>query len=337
MDNFAQFALDRGGSIAPLIVSPDQTNGLGLMNPSIIMLSNGEAVGIIRSTNYTFYHSERKLFQHPFGPLTYLHPENDMHLRTWNYFVRYDKDFNITKTIKIDTSEFDTYKPKWDFVGLEDARIIEWEDRIFISGVRRDTTPNGQGRMELSELEVGEDTVKEIGRWRIPPPNDPNSYCEKNWMPVLDEPFTYVKWSNPTEVVKVDITKPEATCVTTHVTNTLKLPRDPRGGSQVLPYLDGYIALTHEVDLTKSETGRKDGVYRHRFLIWDKNWNLCRASRDFAFLDGHVEFAVGMMYDTQHNIDFSVTPKVVITFGFQDNAAYVLTVTQDALTEFLNE
>lgn len=72
-----------GGAIKPLLVSSDRTNGLGLMNPSIY-IDNGKITGILRQTNYTFYHSERKLFQHPYGPLTYIHPENDLKLRTWN-------------------------------------------------------------------------------------------------------------------------------------------------------------------------------------------------------------------------------------------------------------
>ena len=102
--------------------------------------------------------------------------------------------FNITRFNKVDTSLFDTYEPMWDFVGLEDARLFRWNDKLYMSGVRRDTTTNGQGRMELSELEVGVDYVKEISRVRIEAPNNPDSYCEKNWMPITDLPNHYVKW-----------------------------------------------------------------------------------------------------------------------------------------------
>ena len=112
------------------------------MNPSVYV-HNGKIIGNLRHVNYTFFHSEAKLFQHPYGPLTYLHPENDLHLRTWNWYLEFDEELNITRYTKTDTSKFDTHEPLWDFVGLEDARVFEWEGKLYQSGVRRDTTTNG--------------------------------------------------------------------------------------------------------------------------------------------------------------------------------------------------
>jgi hypothetical protein len=325
MDNFAKLVIEHGGSIHPLIIPSSVTRGTGLMNPSIFN-DNGKLLVNLRHVNYTFYHSEEKLFQHPWGPLTYVHPENDMHLRTDNYYLELNDRFEITRYNKIDTSLFDTYEPQWDFVGLEDARIFRWDGKLYISGVRRDTTTNGQGRMELSEIIVRPDHVKEISRFRIPPPKDLNSYCEKNWMPVLDQPYTYVKWSNPTEVVQVN--PEDQSCKTIALTKQINLPRDLRGGSQVLKFGDMYMTVTHEVMLFNSEVGRKDGVYRHRFIVWDQDWNIVKTSRDFAFLDADVEFAVGMC---KWNSD-----ELLITFGFQDNAAFVLRTPISVFEKFIN-
>jgi hypothetical protein len=281
---------------------------------------------ILRHVNYTFYHSEKKLFQHQYGPLTYVHPENDIHLRTDNYYLELNADLEIERHTKIDTSLFDTYEPKWDFVGLEDARIFNWDSKFYISGVRRDTTPNGQGRMELSEIAITDDRVVEISRFRIPTPKDPNSYCEKNWMPVFDMPYHYVKWSNPTELVRVD-PKTES-CETVVLTKAIPLPNDLRGGSQVVKWGDKWIACTHEVFLFNSEVGRKDAVYRHRFVVWDADWNLVAYSRDFDFMSGHVEFCIGMdHYDDKH---------MLMTFGFQDNAAFILKVKKSTINNFIN-
>lgn len=325
MKIFAEYALNGGGSIHPLIISSELTDGLGLMNPSIFIRNNKILVNL-RAVNYTFYHSEAKLFQHQWGPLTYVHPENDQHLRTDNYYLELNDDFEITRCDKIDTSTFDTYEPKWDFVGLEDARIFEWENKLYISGVRRDTTTNGEGRMELSEIIVTDESVKEVSRFRIPPPNDPNSYCEKNWMPILDLPYHYVKWGNPTEVVKVN---PDTkTCATVFTSDRISLPRDLRGGSQIISWKDYYLTFTHEVDLFQSETDRKDARYYHRIILWDKNWNIVKYSNEFSLMDGHVEFCVGL---TKYKEDF------LITFGFQDNAAYLLKFSEKVLEDFLNE
>ena len=325
MRNFAKLALDNGGSIHPLIIPSELTNGLGLMNPSILVEGNKIRV-ILRAVNYTFYHSEKKLFQHPWGPLTYVHPENDMHLRTTNYYLELDENYNISRYNKIDTSKFDNYEPLWDFVGLEDARIFRWGEKLYTSGVRRDLDTIGTGRMELCEIVVKEDSVEEVSRFRIPPPNDPNSYCEKNWMPILDMPYHYVKWSNPTEVVKVD---PESEISTTvHLGDAISLPRDLRGGSQVIPMGDYYIACTHEVDLFNSEVGRKDAIYYHRFIMWDKSWNIIKHSKEFNIMDGDVEFCIGMGLQGTN---------MLMTFGFQDNAAYVLKVPVQTIMEFINE
>ncbi len=324
MNNFAKLALDNGGSIHPLIIPSELTNGTGLMNPSILV--DGDKIRVIvRHVNYTFYHSEEKLFQHQWGPLTYVHPEDDMHLRTINYYCELDENYNITRYNKIDTSKFPE-KELWDFVGLEDARIFRWDGKLYTSGVRRDLDAIGTGRMELCEIVVTEDSVKEISRFRIPPPNDPKSYCEKNWMPILDKPYHYIKWGNPTEVVKVN---PETeTCETVSLSEAVWMPRDLRGGSQVISAGDFYLACTHEVDLLKTEVGRKDAVYKHRFIVWDKDFNIVKYSNDFAFMNGHVEFCIGM---DRHK------GNLLMTFGFQDNAAYVLQVPEKVVEEFIND
>lgn len=321
--NLAKIALDNGGSIHPLIIPSNLTEGTGLMNPSVY-IDDGKILVNIRHVNYTFYHSEKKLFQHQFGPLTYVHPEDDMHLRTWNWYCELDNDLNITRFNKIDTSDFPE-KELWDFVGLEDARLFKWEDKLYTSGVRRDLDDVGTGRMELCEIVVTEDNVKEVSRVRIDPPNDPNSYCEKNWMPIVDKPYHYVKWSNPTEVVKIDPNTGKSETV--HLSEKIDLPRDIRGGSQVISIDDHYIALTHEVDLFDSEVGRKDGVYLHRFIVWDKDWNIFAFSKEFSFMGADVEFCIGMQILDQD---------VFFTFGYQDNAAYILKCSKDTLIDFIN-
>lgn len=321
--NFAQICFDYGGSIYPLIIPSELNNGLGLMNPSVL-IDNNKILLNLRAVNYTFYHSERKLFQHPYGPLTYIHPENDNHLRTWNYYLELDENYNISRINKIDTSKFPE-KELWDFVGLEDARLFRWNNKLYTSGVRRDLDIIGTGRMELCEIEVQKDKVVEVSRVRIEPPNNKNSYCEKNWMPILDLPYHYIKWGNPTEVVKID---PETgSSETIFLGERKSIPRDLRGGSQVIPWRDYYIAITHEVDLFQSETDRKDAVYRHRICFWDKNFNLVKWTDDFSIMGGHVEFCVGLV---QQGTDF------LMSFGFQDNAAYLLKFPEKVFEDIIN-
>jgi len=322
--NFAQHCFNYGGSIHPIIIPSILNSGLGLMNPSIYIHNNKISVNL-RAVNYTFYHSEKKLFQHPYGPLTYIHPEDDLHLRTRNFYLELDNKYEITRIDEIDTSKFPD-KELWEFVGLEDVRIFCWGGKLYTTGVRRDLDTIGTGRMELCEIEVQNNRVVKVSRVRIEPPNNQNSYCEKNWMPILDLPYHYIKWSNPTEVVKVN---PETgTSETVFLGQREDIPRDLRGGSQVIPWRDYYVAITHEVDLFKSETDRKDAIYKHRVCFWDKNFNLVKWTQDFSIMGGHVEFCVGL---AQQGSDF------LMTFGFQDNAAYLLKFPEKIFEDMVNE
>lgn len=322
MKNFAKITLDSGGTIKPLLINSDITNGTGLFNPSVYVDDDKIYVNV-RHCQYTLYHAELNKHEHPWGPLLYFNPENDISLTTTNFFGKLDSNLNMMCIEKVDTSKLDV-KPIWEFVGLEDARIVKWNDKIYLSGVRRDTTPNGQGRMELSELDI-KDTVKEVSRFRIPAPAPDTSYCEKNWMPIVDMPYHYLKWCNPVEIVKVDPEK--KTCETVFLGNQMYFNWDLRGGGQVIPFEDGYLTLTHETDLYNSEQGRKDATYRHRFVYWNKDWIPLARSELFSFMGAKIEFACGLA---------NYGNNLLITFGFQDNAAYVLKCPKKIVKDMMN-
>jgi hypothetical protein len=326
MSNFVKLALENGGSIHPLIFPSSYLQGPAITNPSIYN-DNGKILVNLRNINYTLYHSEKKKFEHQWGPLVYIHPENDLHLRTNNVMGEMDETMNLKWYHRVDTAAFDTYQPQWEFVGLEDARIVRWDGKLYICGVRRDLDTIGTGRMELSEVIVYEDGVREINRYRIPAPGNDDEYCNKNWMPILDMPYHFVKWTNGTEIVKYDINtgKTETVCQTSWKDLGCV---DLRGGSQVLPFGECRMSLNHETFLYQSPAGRKDGHYRHRFIVWDKNWEIVTVSKRFSFLEANVEFAVGMC---EFGDDY------LITFGFQDNAAYLLKVPQKFVKEYIFE
>ena len=156
-----KFVIDNGGSVHPLILPEETTGGTGLMNPSVFVDDNGQILVLLRHINYTLYHSETKVFAHHWGPLQYLHPENDMTLTTKNYLLRLDNNLNITQFDKVDTSSLDK-KPQWHFIGLEDCRLFKWNNKYYICGVRRDDNTTGSGRMQLQELDIGVDYVREV-------------------------------------------------------------------------------------------------------------------------------------------------------------------------------
>ena len=327
--NLVQKSVQAGGKLKPLIIPAEVTGGTGLMNPSIFIDDDGDILCILRHINYTLYHAENnQRFPSIWGPLSYLHPEEDQRLVTANYFCRLDKDYNIINYTLIDTTLLDV-KPIWTFVGLEDARLVKWGGKYYGTGVRRDTTTTGQGRMELSELEIDKEawTAKEVSRVRIPAPIDENSYCEKNWMPLLDKDFQYIKWTAPTELVQAY--PGEAKCTQIKVTPGKVVNADQRGGSQLIKWGDNYIAITHEVVLYKNYLKQKNGTYRHRLCVWDSELNLIGISPEsWSFLDAQIEFCAGAA---------ELDGKLLISFGYQDNAAMLLEVPGALVEEMIAE
>jgi hypothetical protein len=327
--NLCKKVLPYGGTIIPLVIPGIETGGTGLMNPSILLDNDGQLLVNLRHVNYILYHSEEgQLFQNRFGPLAYLNPENDIKLKTTNFLcILNPDDLSIKEYYKVDTSKLDN-NPVWDFHGLEDARLVRWDGNLYLSGVRRDVKPNGEGRIELSNINIntGKDGTKviESSRFRIPAIKE-DSYCEKNWMPIIDIPYQYVKWTNPTEVVEVNpMTKTSKSIFTSD--QKFDIEGDLRGGSQVIPYKSGRIALVHEVRLFNNKLGQKDAKYFHRFVCWDPNWNISHLSSAFSFMTGEIEFACGMTF---------YKDDLLVTFGFQDNAAYLLRIPVDKVDSIL--
>lgn len=300
--NIAQQIVKGGGKIIPLIVPFELgTNGTGLCNPTILVDNNDIWVNV-RHVQYTLHHTMGK-YKSRFGPLAYLNPDNDFTLTTKNYLGKLVHD-NFEQVKQVDM-KLDV-QPIWEFVGLEDARLVKWNDKMYLTGVRRDTTPNGEGRMELSEIKDWE----EVSRERIPSTN-PDAYCEKNWMPILDLPYHYMKWMNPVEIVFYD-------GIDTHIRKindwTIPMVKDLRGGSQIVKIGEYYYCVAHETNLWINRLNQKDATYRNRLVKFDKYFNIIDCSDEFTFMDGLIEFTCGLAVKDNW---------VYITFGVADNAAYV--------------
>jgi hypothetical protein len=325
--NLVQKAVEHGGKLAPLVISEGLTSGTGLMNPSVFVDSDGDILVNLRHVNYTLYHAEGKQqFPSRWGPLGYLHPEKDQRLVTENYICRLNSDLEMTDHTRVEMLELHT--PIWEFVGLEDARLVQWDGEYSIIGVRRDTTPSGVGRMEKSviKLDKSDWSAAETKRTRIPAPAPDDSYCEKNWMPILHKPNQFVKWTSPVEVVELQ----GSVCVQLAVKQGVQPSKDQRGGSQVIQWGSVYLSITHEVDLFKNYLEQKDGLYRHRLCVWDDQLNLVGLGKPFSFLDGNIEFCAGAAV---------FEGDLLISFGFQDNAAFILrtprAVVEDLIVEAL--
>ena len=333
-NNLVKYILNDGGIIKDIYIDGKDSNGTGLCNASVLFI-NDELHVILRNVEYTLHHSEgQKKYQTRYeGPLSYYHRDDYLRLKTTNFYCKLDVDnLDIINYSEIDTTKL-YVEPVWTFIGLEDARLVYWDNKYYACGVRRDTKTNGEGRMELSELEINENgatpsvlNVKEVNRNRIQVENI-NSYCEKNWMPIKNKPFHFIKWSNPTEVVTVDL-KTNSSKSIFRSDKTHDLPLDLRGGSQLIPWENNtYLAIVHECKfIPKNHNGYKDSVYYHRFVIWNDDFTINHISERFNFMTASVEFCIGLE---------EVNNNIVIIFGFQDNGCYALKINKQKFKNIL--
>jgi hypothetical protein len=147
-------------------------------------------------------------------------------------------------------------------------------------------------------------------------------------MPVLDMPDHFIKWTNPTELVKANIETFDSDRVSLS-NKIISIGRDLRGGSQVIKWGEGWLALTHEYVPVpgNNELNWKDAFYFSRFVYWDSEWNIQSTSDEFSFMDGRIEFVSGMDH---LNDDF-----VLITFGFCDCGGYVVKMPKSLIEKML--
>ena len=119
-----------------------------------------------------------------------------------------------------------------------------------------------------------------------------------------------------TEVVKVNPKTQSSTTIHLSTNIDSSLNRDIRGGSQLIPIGDGnYIALTHEVDLFKSKMNRKDATYYHRFIVWDKDWNIINYSDDSSFSDNSFSFTSKVVFSEDIELNLSSISFTIVSFS----------------------
>lgn len=324
-DNFCDYILSRGGDLKSLEIPTVFSRGLGLCNPSVYIDGDDILVNV-RRVNYAL-HSSANVYEwnSAYGTTNYHHPDTDVNLRTDNFMMRLNENFDIIQSSirEVDYRKFNK-KPIWNFIGEEDVRIVRWDGKLYLTGCRRDVKTDGESRMELSEVDSN---FKEISRTRVPAVND-KSYCEKNWMPILDMPYHYVKWCNPLDIVCYDPqTKKTSSVINKQYDVESEDPLcDLRGSSQVLKVDDYYIAVVHEVNLWRNRYNEREGKYFNRFIVWDKDWNLVKLSERFLFMGFGVEFGVGLAYKDG---------KFMIPFAVYDNAPYMLIATKESIFGFI--
>lgn len=252
---------------------------------------------------------------------------------TTNYLAQVKKDWTLGDVRKI-TSRVASGQ-------LEDLRLFQWRDRLWaVAATHHNVTAIRQALLEFSE--DGSEVLKVHVQ--------PSDRHEKNWMPCVrnDSDLRLVYSTDPLTVLRVAdrldgyFAVPSAKTipqVTGHV----------RGGSQLIPWGDGWLAVVHHVykispvpaghnplissfwpaPVVDPVAGSAKVVYLHRFAWYSHDLSKVKLGKPFYFRKIGIEFCAGLSYLWVENI--KTYTKLALAFGVADKEAWLAVVDTKAV------
>lgn len=153
----------------------------------------------------------------------------------------------------------------------------------------------------------------------------PKGTIEKNWMPIMGtQSFIY---------------KPDTLIKNGQIENISapKISRLFRGGSQIIPFDEkSSIGVIHELYykihpmMNPSTFAPYQSIrhYTHRFVKYNKNYEITHISPKFVFVDNGIEFAAGLT---------EKEGKYVVSLGRSDIATFLATIDKEKVIDLLEE
>jgi hypothetical protein len=297
-------------------------------NPSIYYDKKDNIFHMIqRNVSYVLNGSKGMLWD-GYGPLRYSIPQERFNwLETRNWFGSCKDPMAGEWNFK--EIEMKPRNQMWEFRGLEDARCVRWNGKLYAIGVRRDDNPTGVGRMEIVELDEQGNEVRAV---KMKGPGEDNQYCIKNVVPITDMPGWFIyKAANPVTLLGVNLQTGEISSIIERPTEGLFKEFDmPRGSSHCIPWGEEghHLTIIHLCTMYYLGNGRKFARYYHAFIEYNEVWYVERVSPLFSFDDLYVEFCCGMAQKDNN---------IYISFALQDNCSYILEVDASVIDKFMDK
>ena len=281
-----------------LLSSPARSDRVSL-NPSIARDPQGGYLCIVRNTNYRYIDGD------------YRRLDGGDVIRTENVLVKLNDDFVQEWSSVINDQQVRTEPPLFPVAGFEDARLVLRTGQWWMSSTSREHRTDGRCQIVLSKLTIASDHAVAIDESHELPFLTAYGH-EKNWMPILGRDHAWVWGTEPTVVCRFD-----------DVTNSLVPSRTAkgnlglRGGSQVVWWANGWLAVIH--DVVHAGALR---TYRHRFARWDADWNLVQVTDSFRLGDDPygLEFCAGLVVSRDGE-------RLILSVGIGDERAEVIEMT----------
>lgn len=270
-------------------------DGYVALNPSIAMRDD-TIYAVIRCVNYTINELGQYLIRGGDGSINNANP-----IHTRNFLAKIDPDGTAHDAVEI---VHDFGPPKFDLViGFEDMRLFVVNKELWFSACVRQDNHEGMCEQMTGCLVPGTANYHVENLQKVLPKVREH---EKNWMPwirngLIQWVYRMGKFVDIAGVVH-DVERP-------------KLAIDHfSGGSQLVPYKCGWLALVHEA---RTIPGKPTRYYQHRFVEFDEYARPQRVSRPFVFQEKIIEFAAGLA---------GIDGGFMISYGFKDSEAWLGTI-----------
>lgn len=247
-------------------------------------------------------------------------PVVDNNIRTKNWLCKLDNEFNIIEQYQIQHPD-DWPEPLYGLVlGFEDSRLFVHNNELWTSSTVRELRQDGCAQIVLAKLEINNDTnIVKYSNWKAVKPNfDGILRYEKNWMPIVDQSeISWVYSSDPLRIINSEGT-------TTSVSGHIIAADHWRGGSQVIPWNNGWLYVIHETIIPSY----KNRSYLHRFVWLDSEFKIKKISNAMYLKTCGIEFVSGIV---------SHDDSIILSFGHLDKESWLATINSKDLWDMLED
>ncbi|MBR1202631.1 MULTISPECIES: FkbM family methyltransferase [unclassified Bradyrhizobium] len=284
-------------SFAPKRIDFSAPDGYVPLNPSVTRLGDQILVAQ-RAVNYAMTEDG----------LEYRTSDGEP-IKTRNFLLHLGDDLSVRSSTEI-LPPSDMPPPAFPGVqGFEDMRLFAWRDALWSIACVRELTPEGWCEQVLARLQQDESRHYRLVEWRKLEPEGPKR-DEKNWMPqVADGDLNFLYLCDPTRVVNA-----EGKTLQEHPPR-ISATRF-RGGTQLVPFDDGWLAVIHEVQWRPAERRR---FYYHRFVWFNNSNRMVAVSRPFYFNRKGVEFAAGLAWHPDQQ-------RLLVSYSVADSESWIATI-----------
>jgi LPS sulfotransferase NodH/glycosyltransferase involved in cell wall biosynthesis len=237
---------------------------------------------------------------------------------TRNFLLRLNNDMKTESSVEI-LSPDDMPSPKsYLAMGFEDIRPFVWRGDLWCCAGIREMTADASYEFVVARLQQCTSGQFRLSDWRVLCPEGRKQH-EKNWMPrVSGDTLQFIYSCDPTRVV-------DEQARTISMTSPVIAADHFRGGTQAIPFEDGWLALIHETRV-RNERRR----YWHRFVYFDVATRLKRVSHPFVFHKYQIEYGAGLAWHPDGK-------RLLISYGIADCEAWIATVDASEVQSLLSD